>query len=47
MRHRRFGNSVLAGSSRPEQIPDNIKAVWNTVFTAAELALIDEISPNP
>ena len=32
--------SVLAGASRPEQIPDNIKAVEKNVFTADELALI-------
>ena len=36
--------SVLAGASRPEQILDNIKAAENTVFTAEELALIDQIS---
>lgn len=36
--------SVLTGASKPEQILENIKAVENTVFTAEELALIDEIS---
>jgi len=39
--------SVLAGASRPAQILDNIKAAQNTVFTADELALIDQISLNP
>lgn len=36
--------SVLAGASRPEQIPDNIKAVDHTAFTADELSLIEKIS---
>ena len=35
--------SVLAGSSRPEQILDNIQAARNTVFTADELARIEQI----
>ena len=36
--------SVLVGTSRPEQILDNIQAVENTTFTAEELKLIDQIS---
>ena len=36
--------SVLIGASKPEQILDNLKAVENTLFTAEELKLIDEIS---
>ena len=36
--------SVLFGASKPEQVLDNIKATENTVFTAEELKLIDEIS---
>ena len=36
--------SVLTGSSRPEQILDNIKATQNTTFTPDELTLIDQIS---
>ena len=36
--------SVLAGSSKPEQILDNIKAAQNTVFSDEELALIESIS---
>lgn len=36
--------SVLAGTSRPEQVLDNIKAAENTTFTADELALIEQIS---
>lgn len=36
--------SVLIGASKPEQILDNIKAAENTVFTADELQLIDQIS---
>ena len=35
--------SVLIGASRPEQVLDNIKALDNTSFTAAELAEIDRI----
>jgi len=35
--------SVLAGASRPEQILDNIQAARNTVFTADELARIEQI----
>ena len=37
--------SVLAGASKPQQVLDNIKAAENTRFTAEELALIDQISP--
>lgn len=36
--------SVLIGASCPEQVLDNIKAAENTVFTADELALINQIS---
>ncbi len=36
--------SVLIGASKPGQILDNIKAAENTVFTADELRLIDQIS---
>ncbi len=35
--------SVLIGASRPEQILDNIDALKNTTFTAAELKQIDTI----
>lgn len=35
--------SVLIGTSRPEQILDNIKAAENTTFTEDELAEIDRI----
>ncbi len=35
--------SVLIGASRPEQIPDNIKALDNTAFTPEELAQIEAI----
>lgn len=36
--------SVLVGTSKPEQILDNIKATENLSFTEEELKLIDEIS---
>ena len=36
--------SVLAGVSKPEQVLDNNKAAQNTIFTADELALIDQLS---
>lgn len=36
--------SVPIGASKPGQILDNIKAAENTVFTADELELIDQIS---
>ena len=35
--------SVLVGTSRPEQVLDNIRAVENTTFTEEELKKIDEI----
>ncbi len=36
--------SVLIGASKPEQILDNIKAIQNTSFSAAELEAIDKLS---
>ncbi len=36
--------SVLIGASKPSQITANIKALDNTVFTAKELAAIDDIA---
>ncbi|MCR5108415.1 MAG: L-glyceraldehyde 3-phosphate reductase [Lachnospiraceae bacterium] len=36
--------SVLAGSSRPSQIIDNIKAIENTTFSEDEIKAIDEAS---
>lgn len=35
--------SVLIGASRVSQLEDNLKALENTIFSPAELALIDEI----
>jgi len=36
-------SSVLVGVSRPEQLDDNVAAIQNSLFSAAELAEIEGI----
>ena len=41
--HNRSVTTVLIGASRPEQIAENVEAVYKTDFTDGEIAKIEEI----
>ncbi|MDE6031272.1 MAG: aldo/keto reductase, partial [Oscillospiraceae bacterium] len=41
--HNKSVTTVLIGASRPEQIADNVEAVYKTDFSAEEIAKIEEL----
>ena len=41
--HNSAVTTVLIGASRPEQISENVEAVYKTEFTAEEIAKIEQL----